>query len=70
MARLLRPGPRRVVRAAPAVRLVEGVAERVEGSSSAMRSRIGPGQRPTAKRELERGKGRGDGDDETRGPGR
>ena len=31
MARLLRPGPRRVVRAAPAMLVVEGVAQRVEG---------------------------------------
>ena len=31
MARLLRPGPRRVVRAAPTVLVVEGVAQRVEG---------------------------------------
>ena len=31
MAGLLRPGPRRVVRAAPAVLMVEGVAQRVEG---------------------------------------
>ncbi len=31
VARLLRPGPRRVVRTAPAVLVVEGVAQRVEG---------------------------------------
>ena len=31
MARLLRPGPRRVVRAAPSVLVVEGVAQGVEG---------------------------------------
>ena len=31
VARLLRPGPFRVVRAAPAVRVVEGVAQRIEG---------------------------------------
>ena len=31
VARPLRPGPRRVVRAAPAVLMVEGVAQRIEG---------------------------------------
>ena len=45
--------------------------EGARGSSSAMRSRIGShhtGARGIAKREVERGEGRGDGDDEACGP--
>ena len=46
MARLLRPGPRRVVRTAPAVLVVEGVAQRVEGLLPAGRRDVQAAARP------------------------